>query len=91
MNTRKKNFTRGALITMTETQRTRLEWLGKEVGVPQAEVVRLCIESVTPAALRQMIVESHQRQAEAVMKGETNGSQLLLINNKPKRRRKQRP
>jgi hypothetical protein len=38
-----------------------------------------------------MIVESHQRQAEAVMKGETNGSQLPLINNKPKRRRKQRP
>jgi predicted DNA-binding protein len=87
----KKQYTRQALIAMSEAQRERLARLSEEVGVSQAEVLRLCIDNVTSAELLQMLVKAHQRRAEEVMKGQVNGSQVTFIDNKPKGRRRQRP
>ena len=82
-------YTRQVLVTLSEAQRDRLQWLAEEVGVTQAEIFRQLLDNATPAAIRQMLSEAHQRLAVEVMKAGANGAQLPLIINEPKGRRKQ--
>ena len=84
----RKTYTEVTLVSFNTEQRAKLGRLANDLGITMTEVVRLCIDNVTVGELRQMLAAYHQRQAEAVMKGDTNGAQLPLIIAKPKRNRK---
>jgi hypothetical protein len=84
----RKTYTEVTLVSFNIEQRAKLGRLAKDLGITMTEVVRLCVDNVTAAELRQMLAAYHQRQAEAVMKAEATGAQLPLISANPKRKRK---
>lgn len=56
------------IIPLTDTQREHLDLVTGSTGLTLSEVVRMAIEPLTPAIVREMKIADLNRQAEAIAK-----------------------